>query len=145
MQPITLHPIGVIHTPFEVPHGIPKQPSVGRDVQGTVELLPDFVDGLKDMEGFSHITLVFYLHLSEGYELQIKPNGHSYIRGLFTTRGPRRPNPIGISTVRLDRIEGNILHIRDVDMVDGTPLLDIKPCVHAHDTNDEMRKGWMNA
>lgn len=144
MQTINLTPIGTIHTPFKTPTGIPKSPRMGRDIQGTIELLPELADGLRDMEDFSHITLVFYLHLSSGYELQLKPNGHPIIRGLFTTRSPRRPNPIGISTVRLDRIEGNILHIRDVDMVDGTPLLDIKPCVQAYDTDDVMHRGWMD-
>jgi tRNA-Thr(GGU) m(6)t(6)A37 methyltransferase TsaA len=124
---IRYKPIGIIHSPFKQPRGTPIQPAGARNIEGTVEIAPEYVDGLKDIEGFSHIILIYHFHLSKGYSLAVKPYMDDQSRGLFATRAPSRPNPIGISIVRLIRVKENILHIRDVDIVNGTPLLDIKP------------------
>ncbi len=135
--------IGVIHTPFDAPQGVPIQPSAARGVRGHVELDDRYAAGLKDLAGFSHILLLYHFHLSSGYELQVKPFLDETPRGLFATRAPRRPNPIGLSLVRLEKIEGAILHVLDVDMVAGTPLLDIKPYVPMFRNDDEVRSGWL--
>lgn len=140
---IVFRPIGVIRTPFKEPRGTPIQPSAGKDVEGRVELLPEYQDGLKDLEGFSHIILLFHLHLSKDGPLRVVPYMDDVERGVFSTRAPARPNPIGMSVVRSDRIEGNIIHVRDIDIVDGTPLLDIKPFVPEFGPEDEVRIGWL--
>ncbi len=109
-----------------------------------MEVYPEYAEGLADVDGFSHLLLVYYFHLSEGYKLKVIPFADTVERGLFATRAPRRPNAIGVSVVKLERIEGANLHIRGVDMVDGTPLLDIKPCVpHLYPSPDEVRVGWL--
>ena len=137
-------PIGVVHSPHKQPSGTPIQPTAAKNVKGIVEILPEYVEGLKDMKGFSHIILLYHFHLSKGYSLLVKPYMDVVERGVFATRAPRRPNPIGLSVVRLDKIEGNRLHIRDVDIVDGTPLLDIKPYVpQFHLRSGETRIGWL--
>jgi tRNA-Thr(GGU) m(6)t(6)A37 methyltransferase TsaA len=143
MKEIRYKAIGVIHSPFKEPIGVPIQPTAAKGVRGTVELDPEYVDGLKDIEGFSHIILIFHLHLSEGYSLKVKPFLDDHLHGLFTTRAPRRPNPIGISVVRLLKVEGRVLHVEGVDMVDGTPLLDIKPYVPGLDDRKAERVGWL--
>lgn len=144
MKEIEYKPIGIIHSPFNEPEETPIQPSAARDIQGTVELFSEYVEGLKDLEGFSHITLIYHLHLSKPYSLHVKPFMDDTLRGLFATRAPSRPNPIGISTVRLDKVEGVLLYIRDVDIVDGTPLLDIKPYVPEFDVREKIKRGWLN-
>ena len=144
MGKIEFKPIGVIHTPFKTREGVPVQSSGGQDVEGVVEIDPEYADGLADLDGFSHLLLVYHLHLSEGYKLKVVPFLDTVERGLFSTRAPGRPNPIGVSVVRLERMEGNRLHIRGIDMVDGTPLLDIKPCVpHLYPSPDEVKMGWL--
>ncbi len=140
---ILFKPIGVIHTPFKEPRGTPIQATAGRDVQATVEVFTEYEAGLKDLDGFSHIYLIFHLHLAGSCKLVTKPFLDNEERGIFSIRGPNRPNPIGISIVRLERVEGNILHIRDVDMVDGTPLLDIKPYIPRVDRRDDYTIGWL--
>jgi len=142
---IAFEPIGVIHTPFSEPAGIPIQPAAGPEVEGTVEVFEAYRDGLADLDGFSHIALIFHLHRSEGYRLRVVPYLDTVERGLFATRAPRRPNPIGLSVVRLDRIEDGTLYIRGADMIDGTPLLDIKPFVPAFDEPEDIRIGWLEA
>jgi tRNA-Thr(GGU) m(6)t(6)A37 methyltransferase TsaA len=143
MNEIEYKPIGVIHSPFKEPQGTPIQPKGGKGVEGTVEVFSEYVEGLKDLEGFSHIVLVFHFHLTKGYSLQVKPYLDDKEHGVFATRAPSRPNPIGISVVRLERIEGNVLHIRDMDMIDGTPLLDIKPYVPEMNASEVERIGWL--
>ena len=143
MKEIRYKPIGIIHSPFKQPRGTPIQPAGARDIEGTVEIAPEYVDGLKDIEGFSHIILIYHFHLSKGYSLAVKPYMDDQSRGLFATRAPSPPNPIGISIVRLVRVDGNILLIRDVDIVDGTPLLDIKPYVPEFDTPEVEKIGWL--
>ncbi|MCD6571945.1 MAG: tRNA (N6-threonylcarbamoyladenosine(37)-N6)-methyltransferase TrmO, partial [Thermoplasmata archaeon] len=136
-------PIGFIHTPFKEPKGVPIQPVAGEDIEGKVEILPDYVEGLKDLEGFSHIILIYHLHLSKKPSLLVKPYMDEKLRGVFATRAPSRPNPIGLSIVRLVKIKGNMIYIKDVDIVDGTPLLDIKPYVPEFDLREVNRIGWL--
>jgi len=144
MNIITYEPIGVIQTPFKVARGTPIQPEAGRHIEGTVEVFPEYIDGLKDLEGFSHIILIYHFHLSGEHNLHIKPFMDDEVRGVFATRAPSRPNPIGISVVRLKGIDGGTLHIEDIDVIDGTPLLDIKPYVPEFDEGEEIRIGWLN-
>ncbi len=140
---IRYKPIGIIHSPFEEPKGTPIQPTAAKGVEGTVEVFPEYADGLKDLEGFSHIILIYHFHLSRRSSLKVKPYMDDQIRGVFSTRAPSRPNPIGISAVRLVKVEGNILRVQDIDIVDGTPLLDIKPYVPEFDVRDAEKIGWL--
>ena len=143
MDEIKYQPIGVIHSPFKEPKGTPIQPAGAKGIRGTVEVFPEYAKGLKDVDGFSHLILIYHFHLSQGSSLEAKPYMNNQARGVFAMRGPNRPNPIGISVVRLDRIEGNTLHIQDVDIVDGTPLLDIKPYVPEFDIREVEKIGWL--
>jgi len=143
MEPVTFTPIGVIHSPHEEPAGTPVQPTAARGVRGTVEVLPELATGLRDLEGFSHIILLYHLHLSRPTRLEVVPYLDDRPRGLFATRAPSRPNPIGLSIVRLLRVEGTVLHVEDLDVVDGTPLLDIKPYVPEFDAREGARIGWL--
>jgi tRNA-Thr(GGU) m(6)t(6)A37 methyltransferase TsaA len=143
MQEIRYRPIGVIHSPFKETKGMPIQPAGARGVAGTVEVIPECGDGLKDLEGFSHIFLLYHFHLSQGYSLMVKPYLDDALRGVFATRAPRRPNAIGISVVRLVEIDGCTLHIEDLDIVDSTPVLDIKPYVPEFDSREVVRTGWL--
>ena len=143
MNEIKYRPIGVVHSPFKEPKGTPIQPPGGKGIDGTVEVFPEYAEGLKDVEGFSHIILIYHFHLSKGLSLKVKPYMENRLRGVFATRAPNRPNPIGISVVRLTRIEGNILHVRDLDVVHETPLLDIKPYVPEFDVREVNKTGWL--
>ena len=143
MDEINYKPIGIIHSQFKKPEGTPIQPTVAKEAEGTVEILPEYAEGLKDIEGFSHIILIYHCHLTKRPLLKVKPFADNHIRGIFSTRAPSRPNPIGISIVHLIRIEGNTLHIQDVDIVDGTPLLDIKPYIPELDKRGFVRIGWL--
>jgi tRNA-Thr(GGU) m(6)t(6)A37 methyltransferase TsaA len=136
-------PIGIIHTPFMELEGMPIQPPGAAGVKGTVEVFEDFRSGLKDLDGFSHIILLYHFHRSHGFNLHVVPFMDSEERGLFATRAPKRPNPIGFSVVQLDRIKDGVLYIRDVDILDGTPLLDIKPYVPEFDAQKKVRTGWL--
>lgn len=136
-----MHPIGVIHSPFTDKSQTPIQPSRSQAI-GTVEIYSDFVEGLADVDGFSHLILLYVFHRSSGYELRVKPYLDNQLRGLFATRHPCRPNPIGISIVRLLRCQSNVLEIEGVDVLDNTPLLDIKPYVPDFDLRTGVRTGW---
>jgi tRNA-Thr(GGU) m(6)t(6)A37 methyltransferase TsaA len=140
---IEFTPIGVIHTPFKTTENMPIQPAAGQGIEGTVEVFRKYQPALQDLDGFSHIILLYHLHLSKSFKLKVVPFLDTEPRGLFATRAPRRPNPIGISMVQLDRIEKNILYIRNVDILDGTPLLDIKPYVPEFDSPEKIRIGWL--
>jgi tRNA (adenine37-N6)-methyltransferase len=140
---IELRPIGIIHTPFTDPVGMPIQPTGGEGVAGTIDILPEYRDGLADLGGFSHVILLYHLHRSRGYALRVVPFMDTVERGVFATRAPKRPNPIGLSLVRLERVENGVLHILDVDMLDGTPLLDIKPYIPQIDSRSNARAGWL--
>jgi len=143
MNEINYIQIGIIHSPFKEPEGTPIQPRAGQGIDGTVEVYKEYTEGLKDIEGFSHVILVYHFHLSKESSLKVKPFLDDQTHGVFSTRAPSRPNPIGISVVRLVRIEGNILQVKDLDIVDGTPLLDIKPYVPEFDIRDAKTVGWL--
>lgn len=144
MNPVQYNPIGIIHSPFKDPHGMPIQPIGARGVKGQIELNEEYKSGLKDLDGFSHIILIYHFHLSEGYSLEVKPFLDRVKRGIFATRAPKRPNPIGISVVGLEKIEGSNLYITNVDVIDGTPLLDMKPYIpyFDKDKNEKVSIGW---
>jgi len=144
MNQIRYEPIGTIHSPFQDLKGTPIQPTAAHGVAGTVEIKPPYADGLKDLDGFSHIILLYHFHCSNGPLLQVKPFLDDSVRGIFSTRAPRRPNPIGLSVVRLTGVETTTLYIDDVDIVDGTPLLDIKPYVPQFDHRQVDRIGWLS-
>ena len=135
--------IGIIRSPFKTMDGMPIQPSGANGVTGTVEVEPMYERGLKDLDGFSHIILIYHFHKSEGFSLRIVPFLDDVARGLFATRAPKRPNPIGFSVVRLKGIKGNILEIENVDILDRTPLLDIKPFVPDFDAYENALTGWL--
>lgn len=143
MDKIMYKPIGVVHSPFKEPSGTPIQPPGAKGIVGTVEVFPEYVEGLEDLEDFSHIILIYHFHLSQKSSLKVKPYMDDKAHGIFAIRAPSRPNPIGVSTVRLVRIDENVLHIQDVDIVDGTPVLDIKPYVPEFDARDAERIGWL--
>ena len=145
MMTVSYQPIGIIHSPFEGVEKVPIQPAAARGVRGTVEVMPEFVAGLQDLHGFSHIILLYHFHRVRQVNLTVVPFMDDEPRGVFATRAPSRPNPIGLSIVRLLGIEGNLLQIENVDIVDGTPLLDIKPYVPSFDHNDAERIGWLEA
>lgn len=140
---VEFHPIGVINTPFTEKTGMPIQPLAGKGIKGSISVYKEFQAGLKDLEGFSHIILLYHLHESDGYKLEVTPFLDSELRGVFATRAPRRPNAIGLSVVRLNSIKDNILEVEDLDILDGTPLLDIKPFVPEFSTKDELKLGWL--
>ncbi len=144
MKEIVYKPIGVIHSPFKDIRGIPVQPAAAKGIAGTVEVEPAYIEGLRDIEGFSYIILIYHLHLSKGYKLQVVPFLDDCFHGVFSTRAPRRPNPIGISIVRLIKVEGGIIHIEDIDILDGTPLLDLKPYVPEFDKREKVKIGWLS-
>ena len=143
MMTIELKPIGVIHSPFKDPENMPIQPAAARGVIGSVEIMPEYTEGLDDLNGFSHIYLIYLFHLSQGYNLKVVPFLDTTPRGLFATRAPRRPNPIGLSVVKIKTITENIIEIENVDIIDGTPLLDIKPYVPEMDASENCRIGWL--
>jgi tRNA-Thr(GGU) m(6)t(6)A37 methyltransferase TsaA len=140
---IRYRPIGIIRSSFRKPEGTPIQPPGAIGARGTVEVYPQYVDGLIDIDGFSHIILIYHFHLSKKAGLVAKPFLDDKEHGIFAIRGVTRPNPIGISVVRLVGVQDNILHIQDVDIIDGTPLLDIKPYVPEFDVREVISIGWL--
>lgn len=145
VEAISYTPIGIIRTPHTAIAGMPVQNVGAEDVRGTIEIAPEYAAGLQDLEGFSHLILLSHLHQMRGYDLAI----HSFVegpdgplRGIFATRAPKRPNPIALTVVRLISVEGATLTVAGVDLLDGTPLLDIKPYVSAFDARDAERIGW---
>lgn len=142
---IEYRPIGIIHTPYQHIEDMPIQPGGAEGVRGTVEIFSDYREGLNDLEGFSHIILIYHFHRSPGALLRVTPFLDSEPRGVFATRAPRRPNPIGLSVVRLVRLSESRMKIENVDILDGTPLLDIKPAVPQFDHHPIERIGWLAA
>jgi tRNA-Thr(GGU) m(6)t(6)A37 methyltransferase TsaA len=143
-ESIIYRPIGIIHTPFAEAKKMPIQPAAAKGIEGTIDIKPEFEEGLKDLDGFSNIILLYHLHLSSGFSLEVIPFLDDKLRGVFATRAPRRPNPIGLSVVRLLGINKTTLHIQNIDVVDGTPLLDIKPYVPEFDDQKAEKIGWLS-
>lgn len=141
---IIFHPIGIIHSIHTIPDKTPIQPVYAKGCRGTVEIYPAYIQGLNDLEGFSHIYLIYYLHRAEPMRLIVKPFLQDENRGIFATRAPCRPNPIGFSIVKLLERKGNTLLLEDVDILDQTPLLDIKPYSAKLDRIDNCRSGWQD-
>ena len=141
---IEYEPIGFVHSPHETASGTPIQPSRARGIEGTVEIEEEYVEALSDLDGFSHIVLICHLHKASEFKPKVVPYLDTELRGLFATRSPSRPNPIGLSIVRLLGIDGPTLRIEGVDLLDGTPVLDIKPYVREFDDRTEVRCGWLD-
>jgi tRNA-Thr(GGU) m(6)t(6)A37 methyltransferase TsaA len=141
---MNLIPIGTIHTAFSRATGTPIQPYRAGGSLGSVEIFHPFVDGLRDLEGFERIWLVYWFHRAAAAKMHVVPYSDTVEHGIFATRAPARPNPIGMSSVRLIAVEGNVLGVADVDILDGTPLLDIKPNVPQYDTYPIARCGWLD-
>ena len=143
MDIIQYKPIGIIHTPFNNPKGTPIQPVAARNTKGIIEIFPEYIEGLLDLDGFSHIILLFHCHLSSKMFLKVKPYMDDKEHGVYATRAPSRPNSIGLSIVSLIKIKKNLLYIKEIDIVNGTPLLDIKPYVEKFDYRESSKKGWL--
>jgi tRNA-Thr(GGU) m(6)t(6)A37 methyltransferase TsaA len=141
---VTLRPIGVIRSPHTWAEDTPIQPVYADRAGGRAEIRPEYADGLRDLEGFSHLWLIYWFHQASAPRLVVRPFLDDVPHGVFATRAPCRPNPIGLSVVRLVRREGTVLHLQDVDILDGTPLLDIKPYVARFDYRDGIRCGWVD-
>lgn len=140
---ILYQPIGIINSPYNTPEGMPIQPPGAKGVKGTINIFPEFKKGLQDLDGFSHIILLYHFHRKENFQLMVTPFLDTESHGVFATRAPGRPNPIGLSIVKLILIKGNILTIENVDILNETPLLDIKPYVHEFDQQQVSRSGWL--
>ena len=139
---IVFRPIGVLRSAHTDPSRTPIQPRYAKDIEGRIEIYPEYEEGLTDVEGFSHIVVLFHLHRARSARLMVIPFMDTTARGVFATRSPSRPNPIGMSVVRLLRREGRVLHIVDVDMLDGTPVIDIKPHITRFGADDPVSSGW---
>lgn len=141
---ISYNPIGVIHSEHRVASEAPIQPVYAKNCRGWVEVFPEFAEGLRDVEGFSHLYLIYHFHQAESAKLTVTPFLQDVEHGVFATRSPRRPNAIGLSVVELIRREGNALYLDRVDVLDGTPLLDIKPYTAKFDRFETSRNGWQD-
>lgn len=139
---IEFTPIGIIHTPFETRENMPIQPASCKDAEGWIEIFNEYAEGLSDLDGFSHIYLLFHLHKSTSFKLKVIPFLDTVERGVFSTRSPARPNPLGLSVVEILSIKNNIIRIKGIDMLNGTPLIDIKPYVPDFEEYKNIRKGW---
>src|SRR5437867_3982210 len=137
-----MRPIGYIRSPYKETREIPKGLGAEHTAEGILEILPEYEPGLKDIEGFSHLFVVWVFHKAAGFDLEGTPPSDYRPHGVFATRSPRRPNPIGLSVVELLRREGSRLHLRRVDMLDGTPVLDVKPYL-ASVSQEELKRGWL--
>ncbi len=140
---IKFKPIGILHTPFKETTGIPRQAAGAKDVKGELEVFPEYSPGLKDLQDFSHIVIVFNFHKVIAPSLKAHPPWDDKSHGVFATRSPYRPNPIGVSVVKLESVKDNILHITGIDMADGTPVLDIKPYIPDLNPEGKIRLGWL--
>ena len=142
-QEYTFRSIGIIRTPYKQKHGVPIQGVFSSDSRGTLEVFPRYEEGLNDVEGFSHLILLYVFHRSQGYDLMVKPYIDEKKRGVFAVRAPKRPNPIGLSVVRLIKRYGPYVEFAEADMLDESPLLDIKPYVPPFDVRKDVLLGWM--
>lgn len=139
---IEFKPIGVIHSPYKTKQEMPIQAYQSKK-GAEIEVFKEYADGLKDIEGFSHIIILYWFHKSKGYSLHVRPFLDENFRGIFACRHPDRPNPIGISTVKLLERKGNILRVEGIDVLDGTPLIDIKPYIPKFDERKDAKVGWI--
>ncbi len=140
---MTVIPIGVIHSPYKSLSECPRQTSKS-EVIAEVEVFEQYAEGLKDIEGFSHLIILYWLHRSHGYSLLVRTPWDTELHGLFATRSPNRPNPIGISIVKLIERKGTVLRIKGIDAIDGTPLIDIKPSIPEFNEDEEVKRiGWL--
>ena len=137
-----MKPIGFVRSPYSETSQIPRGCGTKHDAEGVLEILPEFAEGLKDIEGFSHLFVIWAFHRSEGFKLLGTPPTDDRPHGVFATRSPRRPNPIGLTVVELVQREGNRLNVRGVDMLDGTPILDIKPYLSSI-SDEKLKRGWL--
>ena len=141
---IVYHPIGIVRSPFETPDDVPVEPNRSLETAGTIEINEEYEEGLAGLDGFSHIVVVTHLHLIDDYTLHTSPPFvDGFHPGIFATRGPRRPNPIGITIVRLVDVDGKDLHVEGLDFVDETPVLDIKPFYPKPDEWGDLQGGWI--
>ena len=138
----TLRPIGYVRSPFSETSQVPKGLGAKHETEGTLEVLPEFQAGLTDIEGFSHLYVIWAFDRSDGFELVGRPPCDDRAHGVFATRSPFRPNPIALTVVELLRREGNMLHVRGIDMLDGTPIFDIKPYL-SNIPEQKLRRGWL--
>ena len=143
-EEIIFQSIGIIRSPHQKLADIPIQPVFSNDIKGTVVVDPEFAEGLMDLHEFSHIYLFYYFHQSQKTCLHVKPYLSEQEHGIFATRAPHRPNKLGMSLVRLTEIKGNILHVKDIDILDGTPLIDIKPYIQRFDSRENVQSGWQD-
>jgi tRNA-Thr(GGU) m(6)t(6)A37 methyltransferase TsaA len=139
-----IKPIGIIHTPYKDPKKVPIQGKFEKSVKGRIELFSKYRPGLKDIEGFSHLILIYYFHRAKKEKILAQPFLEDEIHGIFAIRGPMRPNHIGISIVKLERVNSNGLTFSEVDILDKTPLLDIKPFISYYDTRKNVKNGWLD-
>lgn len=137
-------PIGIVRSPFKDQPGTPIQPIYAKGATGRIELLPEFVEALADLDGFERIWVIYHLHKAGPCKLKVVPYRDTRLRGLFSTRAPSRPNPIGLSVVGLLGVKGCIIHVSELDLLDGTPVLDIKPYVPKFDAHPESKAGWLD-
>lgn len=142
-KPITIHPIGVVHSPYKEAKGTPIQGVFSDKAEAWIELKDKYARGLKDLDGFSHAILLYHFHLSDREEIVGKPYLEKEEHGIFAIRSPHRPNHIGFSVVKIKKIEGNKLYFTEVDVLDGTPVLDIKPYVKQFDSRNDAVSGWI--
>ncbi len=141
---ITFSPIGIIHSPFINLEEMPIQPAGAQGITGSIELYPQYIPALQDLDGFSHIYVLYHFHKSRGWKPMVIPFLDKQERGLFSTRAPHRPNPIGLSVLKIDAIVDNRIQVSNVDILDSTPLLDIKPYVPQFDGAEDVRIGWVS-
>lgn len=142
---INMRALGIIHSPFMKAEGTPIQPIYAEGVEGTIEIFSEFWEGLSDLDGFERVWLIYYLDRASAAKLKVVPFRDNVERGVFATRAPSRPNPIGLSVIKLISVEGLILRVADIDIFDGTPLLDIKPYIPGVDSFPNSRAGWFDA
>ena len=140
---ISYNIIGFVHSPHKSIEGIPIQPVGAKGIKAEIELFEEYKEGLKDLDGFSHIIILYDFHKSKDFNLKVKPFLDNESHGVFATRAPKRPNSIGLSVLKLNKIVNNILYVENVDILDGTPVLDIKPYVSRFDFVGEEKNGWL--
>lgn len=143
-EQVTYTPIGTVSTPFETPEAVPKRGTESSEAEGTVDIDPAYAEGLAGLDDFSHVVLLTHLHQVEEHTLRCDPPFAEGVEpGIFATSGPRRPNPIGLTIVRLEAVDGTTLRVRGIDVVDGTPLLDLKPHAPKRVTYEDFAGGWL--